>query len=72
MGRCGLLCVNAAPELPEFNHNPLEHFEMESRMSRYYDEWVSQSIRYEHNTYVMMHAIGGNHAMMSNPKQDMS
>lgn len=42
-GRCGLPCVNAAPDLPEFNHNPLEHFEMESRMSRYYDEWVSQS-----------------------------
>lgn len=26
--------------VPEFQHNPLDSFKLETRMSRYYDDWV--------------------------------
>jgi hypothetical protein len=36
-------CITRATgRLKEFSKNPLEHFELESRMSRYFDEWVSK------------------------------
>jgi hypothetical protein len=34
--------LRLTPELSQFTRNPLEEFEEESRMSRYYDEWVSR------------------------------
>jgi hypothetical protein len=39
-------CASVKP-LPQFSTNPLELFEMESRIGRYFDEWVCDSFSHD-------------------------